>query len=89
MIKTKVKSLYSGLDFFVFNLQFRKEITMSITKLRTIVKDMVKQGPTHEKNIEMILDILYTACQNEFTEDNTIILKAYLHARLTTVLNKH
>ena len=62
---------------------------MNITKLRTIIKDMVKQGPTHEKNIEIILDVLYTACENEFTEDNAPTLKAYLQERLTAVLNKH
>lgn len=59
------------------------------SQLRGIINEMVRQGPQHEKNIENILDILYIACENEFTEDGPATLKAYLTERFNTVLNKH
>lgn len=59
------------------------------SQLHGIMNEMVRQGPQHEQNIENILDILYIACENEFTEEGSASLKAYLTERFNSVLNKH
>lgn len=63
--------------------------SLQVSQLRSIIEEMTCQGPTHEKNIEKIIDILYTSCEDQFTEEGPSSLKAYLQERFTTVLNKH
>lgn len=63
-------------------------VSLRKSELTHIIKELIKQGPQHEKNIEMIFDILYKACENEFTENGPASIKEYLQERLTTVLNK-
>lgn len=54
--------------------------------MNSIIRRQVRQGYNHSRNITELYRMIRTACENEFSEDNTATLNSFLLERFSETL---
>lgn len=79
-VTSKEKMMGDGWKRWDFPSKLEWHLTKyQIRVLRKICKKLVLQGPDHKERIECYYRIMYEMARCEFTEDNEITLKSFLH----------
>lgn len=73
--------IFLPLEYALENLRGTNMKKLKEWLLKRLIREQVKQGPNHERNIREMYRTIRLACQDEFYEDNQLSLDLYLRDR--------